>query len=67
VATQDIKRGYHIINKSGGAIKYLNKRAKEESWYGGMYRWLDGDVPKGIETSMNRIQIQFGYCRLVWV
>lgn len=49
---QDVKRGYHIINKSGGAIKYLNKRPKEECWYGRLFTWLDGDVPKGIETSM---------------
>ena len=43
-ALHPVKRGYHIINKSGKAMPYINAPLKKQSWWGRRWRWLDGDT-----------------------
>ena len=38
------KRGYHIINKSGKAMKYINAPIKQKTAWGRLWKWVDGDT-----------------------
>ena len=37
----EVRRGYHIINKSGAAMPYISRGHKQNSWVGKLYSSLD--------------------------
>jgi dimethylaniline monooxygenase (N-oxide forming) len=44
---KEVKRGYHIINKSTKAMAYINKPLKDKHWAGWLYKWWDGPTLPG--------------------
>ena len=55
--TTPIRRGYHIINKSHGAMSHLNVPIKQKSLWGRLWLWIYGEAKLRPMASFHRTSV----------